>query len=82
MKTFIKFMGTLLLFGVLILVGTTILYPAYFNSTKTIIIDINYYNEANIEAFLIYPIVFVMGLFAVILTFLDLKNEVKRKYKK
>lgn len=63
-KDFIIFAGITLLFGSF-LVFAWVFTSAYINESKTTIIDINKYGEAKSEMFIVMPLVFITGLFAI-----------------
>lgn len=69
----IKFIGTFCLFGVFLVMADAF-YSAYFSPSKSVTIFINVFNEANIEAFIVFPFVLLIGLFSLILNYIDLKK--------
>jgi len=66
----IQFIGTFFLFGIFI-VMSIIFYSAYFVENKSILVTINTINEADSEAFIIMPLVFILGLFSVYQSFIN-----------
>ena len=66
----IKFGGVLLLFFNFILFAQ-VFYSAYNSDTKRAVVDINSFNEAELEYWVILPFNFLIALFVVFLTFRD-----------
>ena len=75
-RRFIKLLGVVVLLGEFLLLAATF-YAAYFSPEKEVIVDVDYYGEAEFEFFLI-PIIFIIGLLAVIFIFADEFHKFKK----
>jgi ABC-type Na+ efflux pump permease subunit len=67
-KNFIKFNASLFLLFIQMAVWHLFL-TAYFNPSKSVQVFINNYNEAFVECWVLMPILFILGLFALILNY-------------
>ena len=77
-RELVKMIGVFLLFGMFLTLYIVFL-GAYQNPEKAAIVYINRFNEAGIEFYLLFPVVFILGLFSVYLCFRDyLKQGLKR----
>ena len=78
----ILFMGVMSMFSMTLLMAGTF-YTAYKNESKTVIVDINHFGEADIEAWIVVPYSVLISLFAVIGTFVmigrSLSHEIKNR---
>jgi len=72
-RNFIKLFGICLLFiGAVLFLDLFV--NAYTNPDYRICIDINYYGEAQIEMFFLFPVMFIFGTWAMILILKDYWN--------
>lgn len=84
-KNLIKLIGVFVLFAVFLVMMYTF-YTAYNNPSKSVVVYINKRGEANIEAWLIFPFVFLAGFSALIIIMKETaittkkKNMGRRKY--
>jgi len=77
-RNFIKLLGICLLFvGAVLFLDVFV--SAYTNPDYRICIDINYYGEAQIEMFFLVPIMFIVGVWAMILVLKDCWNLEEKK---
>ena len=72
------------LFGIGMLYATTLTFIAafiiaYFNSGKTVLISINQIGEANIEMWIVMPMVLIFGTLSLIIEIYDLKKKIDRE---
>ena len=61
----ILFMGVMSMFSMTLLMAETF-YTAYKHEEKKVIVDINHFGEANIEAWIVVPYAILISLFTVI----------------
>lgn len=66
--------------GISLLFATTIVFCytsilAYMNPSKQVILDINSIGEANIEFFIVMPLVLIFGLFSLIQSFKNISKN-------
>jgi hypothetical protein len=78
MEGYIKIFGLAIMFCyMLVLIHT--FYLAFFNESKQVIVDINRYGEANVEAFVVIPIALTVSVASLILFLKDFKDNDKKK---
>ncbi len=70
---FIKLTGTAVLFFIMLLM-IQVFYTAYTNPSKTVLVDINEYKEAWVEAILIVPFIILVGVYSLV-------NDIKEVFK-
>lgn len=74
----IQLFGTAMLFAVFLVMLWTF-YTAYFNPSKTTLVDINSIGEAQIEAWIIMPMVLIFGLLSLLINLYDCINDKTEK---
>ena len=65
-KEGIRLLGTFMLF-VMFLLMLNLVSTAYQNPSKTVLVSIDDYNEANIEMFIIMPLIYILGSISLII---------------
>jgi hypothetical protein len=66
MKQEIKLFGTIMMFGMM-LVLVSVFYTAYKVPQKEVVVTVDDYNEGDVEAFIVIPIVFISGALATVI---------------
>jgi len=80
-QIFLRILGIFMLFGTFLVLLLTF-YTAYFHETKSVMVYIDEMGEADIEAWLFMPAVFIFGLISLILVTKDCSEEMKKNQRR